>query len=193
VKTKTLDPAGLRMLQGLLGRTALQIVWDYNAVYVVGAGETVKIESSVGLATSPFTGAKEDVFPLKVSLAAENMAFKEEGEPGFGYWVVAVDEPVTKIEIVRLAIRFPDGPGPWEEVAPSSVDADAGDVELIDAGVFVHTPVGVLAAIPESWHAFGFRHESLPGSGPCVSLVDPPEAAALLPAEYELVPLPSGR
>lgn len=191
MRTNTLGTAGLRMLRALIGKTAKQIVWDYNAVYVVLAEETVKIETSIALAVSPFTHAKEDIFPLRVSLDREHLAFKEEGEPGFGYWVVAVDEPITKIEIVRLALRFPEGPGHWEEVVPSSVDADAKNVELIDAGVFVHTPVGVLPAIPVSWFGFGFRYESAPGSGPSVSLVDPPEAAAMLPAEFELVPLPN--
>jgi hypothetical protein len=148
MRTNTIDAAGLRTLRGLVGGHAKQLVWDINAVYVVRAAGTIKIEKKLGVVESPTTHVREDVFPLSVGTCREDISFKEEGEPGFGYWVVAVDEPITKIEIIRVAIRFPRGPQPWEAVPPSSVRADASDVELIDCGVFVHTPVGVLAAIP---------------------------------------------
>jgi hypothetical protein len=189
MRKHTIDAAGLRMLRGLVGGAAKQLVWDLDAVYVVRGDGILRIGQKLGLIESPATGEREDIWPVKAGLCGDNPVFKEEGEPGKSYWVVAVDEPITRIEIVRVAIRFPAGPGQWEVVPPSSVDADARDVELIDCGVFIHTPVGVLPAFPGVWFAFGFRHDGLVPE-PSISLVDPQDAVAMLPEGYELVPLP---
>jgi hypothetical protein len=180
----TLDLNARRRLGRLIGTRFDQLVWDLNAVYLVQADESTKIGLTCAAVESRQTGQREEIHPLTVSAYPTTERFVEDGESGFAYWVVATDETITGIDLIRGAVRFP----PWELVRPSSVPAGEPDVFVFDGGVFVHTTAGVLAAIPCAPMMYGFASESL-GSGPSVSLVEAAAAKAMLPEGYDLIPL----
>lgn len=173
----TLHHASLQSLRSLIGQIADQIVWDINAIYVLNNAGGIKIEAlSVG-PVSPESDSFDEVFPVTVQSLNEPMHFLPQGEPGYAYRVLAANERITAVDIVRTCIRFPS-----EEIMPPSNfnDAEVG-MNLVDCGVIIHTSAGALPAV--QFHpAFGFGIEA-----PCGLMRA--EQAMSLPYGYDVIPL----
>ena len=172
----TLNPQSIRSLKRLVGARADQLVWDLNAVYVVGPTSTTKIEATSVTPASPEPHPYDEIFPIAVTVSQEAPTFHREGEVGFAYRVLAENVYVTAIEVVRVAVVFPEE----TEVSASLITLGTQGSNVVDCGVFIHTPVGVLAAF-QRHPGFGF------GSKAPIKLLESAAAKALLPSAYELV------
>src|SRR5689334_25415375 len=98
-----LRPSSVRSLRWLVGARADQIVWDINAIYVVGPNSTTKIEATSVTPHSAEPHEFDEVFPISVSVTHQAQRFQADGEPGLAYRVLVENEYITDIEIVRLA------------------------------------------------------------------------------------------
>jgi hypothetical protein len=175
-----LQQASLKNLRSLIGQIADQLVWDINAIYVLNSAGGFKIEALSVEPVSPEPNNFDEVFPVTVQSLTEPVHFLPQGEPGYVYSVLAANERITGVDIVRTCIRFPS-----EEVMPPSEfnDAEVG-MNLVDCGVIIHTTAGALAAV--QFHpAFGFG-----GDAPFGLMSE--EQAMSLPYGYEVIPLAQG-
>jgi hypothetical protein len=176
----TLDAPSMRLLKRLVGCRADQLVLDINAVYVVGPGETIKVEALAVVPESPEPGHVDEVFPINVVVARGVGQFDRFGEEGFAYRVAAENVNVRGVEIVRVAVRFPRD----ETIRASTADEHASGVNVVDCGVLMRTDQGVLVAY-QRHPGFGF-HWGKHGFG---QLLSTDVAMGLVDLPYELVPI----
>ena len=140
----------VRLLRDLIGTAPALVVLDINAVYVVDGSNCLKLEAKVEKPNSPAPHHYDEVFPIRVHALDDQPSFRAEGEPTLWYEALIQHQPVIDIEIIRLGVLFPTE----ELFAPSAARQEAG-ATVVDCGVLLHFPQGVVPAI-QLHPAFGF-------------------------------------
>ena len=176
----TLDASSLRRLKRIVNARADQLVWDINAVYIVGPNETTKVEALAVTLESPQPDKFDEVFPITVGISNSGSRFDKAGEEGLAYRVAAEDVNITTVDIVRVAVQFPAD----KTVQASTVDDQAPGINVVDCGVLVHTDRGVLIAY-QRHPGFGFQW----GTHSPGELLPVDAVLGLLHPPYELIPL----
>ena len=180
VKAHTLSRKHVRTLDWEVGGRPELIIWDVDAIYLVGPNSTTKIAATSAVPESSHPSPADKVLPIEVTVGGATPEFFSypDGEPGRSYRVVARDEVILGIDLVRIAIRFPSR----ELCAPSSVDEAEDGLNLVDCGVLIHLPGGILPAV-QLYPNDGFV---APISG---FLRNAESIRAALPAQYEVAPV----
>jgi hypothetical protein len=170
-----LSPDERELLSSLIGRTARQIVWDINAIYVVFEATTFKIEAVVETPESLHPTDYDEACVIRVLREGENFTFSDEGEEGHWYSVIARNEQILDIEIARAIVLIPS-----EDVVPPGAEVPPDQTaNACHCGVAITLRSGILPAIQLN-NTRGFT------SWPEVRLYSREELLARLGADYRL-------
>jgi hypothetical protein len=176
----TLTATDEHLLGRLIGTRVRQIVWDLNALYIVGAEEALKVEV---LADAPPIEVRTDQYEELVYVDLETIvpppSFRNDGEEGYWYKVVAIDEEIRGVEVARTMVCYPSG----TTRRPDRFLADERGVTA-DVGVLVTLSRGIVPAVVCE-NSFGFA------TWPEVRVYQREELAELLREKYVLRALQS--
>ena len=173
-----ISPAERQLLAQLIGTVARQLVWDLNAIYIVTADGTIKIEVQDCRPDSPVPGPFDEMFGLAVFPEPSGPTFRSGGEDGMWYRVVAQESTITGIALARTVLLMPEE----RIVHPLRVDGEPGMPNLVDCGVLIETAAGVLPGVQRD-NCFGFE------TWREVRLYTRDEVDRILGADYEMIPL----
>lgn len=174
----TLTAADEHLLAKVVGTRVRQIVWDLNALYLVGAGDALKVEV---LADAPPAEVRTDEYDelayVHVEIVVPPPSFRSEGEEGYWYKVVAIEEEIRVIEVVRTTVCYPGG-----TIRRPGQSSGGQCCVTADVGVVVTLSHGVIPAVARD-NSFGFA------TWPEVRVYQREEVGDLLREKYELRPL----
>jgi len=162
----------------LVGSRVRQLVWDINAIYFVGDNGVLNVTADIRTPPSPTPHVFDEAACLTVGTETQARRFRDEGEYGYVYRVVATDVLVERVEIVRTGIVMP-GEEVWALTAPAPPDSI---VTPCDCGILITTPFGVLPAV-QTENVYGFMNWVE------LRLYERAEVALVLGEHYEIITL----
>lgn len=165
-------------LANLVGTRVRQLVWDLNAIYLVGASGALKVEAETRTPSSPDPSEFDEAACLAVGPETDGLVFRDAGEEGHWYRVVAADVLVERVEVVRTGLAMP-GERVWALTAPAP---PGSTVTPCDCGILITTPAGVLPAV-QTENAYGFMN------WPEVRLYERAEVERSLGDRYQILAL----
>lgn len=164
-----------RVLGTLIGACVRQIVWDLNALYLVVAENALKVEVVAEVPPVEVrTDQYDEVVYVQLKLVMPAPTFRDEGEEGFWYKVVACREEIRAVEIARTTVWYRGTIRPPGPVA-------GGDERCViaDVGVVITLSSGVIPAVVRD-NSFGFA------TWPEIRIYSREELPELLGSNYEL-------
>lgn len=170
-----LTAADEHLLGRLVGTLVRQIVWDLNALYLVGTEEAVKVEVLADVPPAEVrTDEYDELVYVRPGTVMPTPTFRNDGEEGYWYNVIAIDERIRAIEVARTMVCYPSG----TIRHPGRFSTDQR-VVTADVGVVVTLSQGVVPAVVRD-NSFGFA------ALPEIRIYRREELAELLRDKYEL-------